>query len=65
MHATSSLLGRVHQHTTSTEPTRLQGVVSYIEVEYQIRERHACTPFGVGQLTYRYRARKGTTARGE
>jgi putative transposase len=32
--------------------------VSYVEVEYQISERHACRLLGLGRSTYRYRARK-------
>jgi putative transposase len=32
--------------------------VSYVEVEYQSSERHACRLLGLGRSTYRYRARK-------
>jgi putative transposase len=32
--------------------------VSYVEVEYQISERHACRLMGLGRSTHRYRARK-------
>jgi putative transposase len=32
--------------------------VSYVEVEYQISERHACRLLGLGRSTYRYRARR-------
>jgi putative transposase len=32
--------------------------VSYVEVEYQISERHACRLLGLGRSTHRYRARK-------
>jgi len=32
--------------------------VSYVELEYQISERHACRLVGLGRSTYRYRARK-------
>jgi putative transposase len=32
--------------------------VSYVEVEYQVSERHACRLVGLGRSTYRYRMRK-------
>jgi putative transposase len=32
--------------------------VSYVEVEYQLSERHACRLVGLGRSTYRYRARR-------
>jgi len=32
--------------------------VSYVEVEYQMSERHACRLMGLGRTTHRYRARK-------
>jgi putative transposase len=32
--------------------------VSYVEVEYQMSERHACRLMGLGRSTHRYRARK-------
>jgi len=32
--------------------------VSYVEVEYQVSERHACRLVGLGRSTNRYRARK-------
>jgi putative transposase len=32
--------------------------VSYVEVEYQISERHACRLLGLGRSTYRYRGRR-------
>jgi putative transposase len=32
--------------------------VSYVEVEYQMSERHACRLLGLGRSTHRYRARK-------
>jgi putative transposase len=32
--------------------------VSYVEVEYEMSERHACRLLGMGRSTYRYRARK-------
>jgi putative transposase len=32
--------------------------VSYVEVGYQMSERHACRLLGLGRSTYRYRARK-------
>jgi putative transposase len=32
--------------------------VSYVEVEYQISERHACRLMGLGRSTHRYRGRK-------
>ena len=32
--------------------------MSYVEVEYQISERHACRLLGVGRSTHRYRARR-------
>jgi putative transposase len=32
--------------------------VSYVEVEYQMSERHACRLMGLGRSTQRYRARK-------
>ena len=30
----------------------------YVEVEYQMSERHACRLMGLGRTTHRYRARK-------
>jgi putative transposase len=33
--------------------------VSYVEVEYQMSERHACRMLGLGRSTHRYRARRG------
>ena len=33
--------------------------MSYVEVEYQTSERHACRLLGLGRSTHRYRARKG------
>src|SRR2546425_9484480 len=39
-------------------PAGLRAVVSYVEVEYQMSERHACRLMGLGRTTYRYRARK-------
>ncbi|HEV2716788.1 MAG TPA: IS3 family transposase [Terriglobales bacterium] len=39
-------------------PAGLRAAVSYVEVEYQTSERHACRLVGVGRSTYRYRARK-------
>ena len=32
--------------------------MSYVEVEYEMSERHACRLLGMGRSTYRYRARK-------
>lgn len=32
--------------------------MSYVEVEYQMSERHACRLMGLGRSTHRYRARK-------
>jgi len=32
--------------------------VSYVEVEYEMSERHACRLMGLGRSTHRYRARK-------
>jgi putative transposase len=32
--------------------------VSYVEVGYQMSERHACRLLGLGRSTHRYRARK-------
>jgi len=32
--------------------------VSYVEVEYEMSERHACRLLGLGRSTYRYRARR-------
>jgi putative transposase len=32
--------------------------VSYVEVEYQMSERHACRLLGLGRSTHRYRERK-------
>jgi putative transposase len=32
--------------------------VSYVELEYEMSERHACRLLGMGRSTYRYRARK-------
>jgi len=32
--------------------------VSYVEVQYQMSERHACRLMGLGRSTHRYRARK-------
>jgi len=32
--------------------------VSYVGVEYELSERHACRLLGLGRSTYRYRARK-------
>jgi hypothetical protein len=32
--------------------------VSYVEVEYQMSERHACRLMGLRRSTHRYRARK-------
>ena len=31
--------------------------MSYVEVEYEMSERHACRLLGLGRTTYRYRAR--------
>jgi putative transposase len=39
-------------------PAGLRAVVSYVEVEYQMRERHACRLMGLGRSTHRYRAQK-------
>ena len=39
-------------------PAGLRAVVSYVEVEYQMSERHACRLMGLGRTTHRYRARK-------
>jgi putative transposase len=36
----------------------LRAAVSYVEVEYEISERHACRLLGLGRSTHRYRARK-------
>ena len=36
--------------------------MSYVEVEYQMSERHACRLLGLGRSTHRYRARKGRDA---
>lgn len=36
--------------------------MSYVEVEYQMSERHACRLMGLGRSTHRYRARKGRDA---
>jgi putative transposase len=33
--------------------------VSYVEVGYQMSERHACRLLGLGRSTHRYRVRKG------
>ncbi|HEV2398577.1 MAG TPA: IS3 family transposase [Candidatus Sulfotelmatobacter sp.] len=43
-------------------PAGLRAVVSYVEVEYQMSERHACRLMGLGRSTHRYRARKGRDA---
>ena len=32
--------------------------MSYVEVEYQMTERHACRLMGLGRTMHRYRARK-------
>ena len=32
--------------------------MSYVEVGYQMSERHACRLLGLGRSTYRYRARR-------
>ena len=32
--------------------------MSYVKVEYQMSERHACRLLGLGRSTHRYRARK-------
>jgi putative transposase len=39
-------------------PAGLRAAVSYVKVEYQMSERHACRLLGLGRSTYRYRARK-------
>jgi len=39
-------------------PAGLRAAVSYVEVGYQMSERHACRLLGLGRSTYRYRARK-------
>jgi putative transposase len=39
-------------------PAGLRAAVSYVEVEYQMSERHACRLLGLGRSTHRYRARK-------
>jgi putative transposase len=36
--------------------------VSYVEVEYQMSERHACRLLGLGRSTHRYRAGKDRDA---
>jgi putative transposase len=36
--------------------------VSYVEVQYQMSERHACRLLGVGRSTHRYRARQDRDA---
>jgi len=39
-------------------PAGLRAVVSYVELQYQMSERHACRLMGLGRSTHRYRARK-------
>ena len=39
-------------------PAGLRAAVSYVEVGYQMSERHACRLLGMGRSTHRYRARK-------
>jgi len=39
-------------------PAGLRVAVSYVEVGYQMSERHACRLLGLGRSTHRYRARK-------
>src|SRR5206468_10866818 len=39
-------------------PAGLRAAVSYVEVEYQMSERHACRLMGLGRSRYGYRARK-------
>ena len=39
-------------------PAGLRAAVSYVEVGYQMSQRHACRLLGLGRSTQRYRARK-------
>ncbi|HEV2715837.1 MAG TPA: IS3 family transposase [Terriglobales bacterium] len=39
-------------------PAGLRAAVNYVEVEYEIGERHACRLMELGRSTHRYRARK-------
>jgi putative transposase len=39
-------------------PAGLRAAVSYVEVGYEMSERHACRLMGLGRSTHRYRARK-------
>jgi putative transposase len=39
-------------------PAGLRAAVSYVAVEYQVSERHACRLVGLRRSTYRYRARR-------
>ncbi|HET9409274.1 MAG TPA: IS3 family transposase [Candidatus Sulfotelmatobacter sp.] len=43
-------------------PAGLRAAVSYVEVQYQMSERHACRLLGVGRSTHRYRARQDRDA---
>jgi putative transposase len=43
---------------TLVAPAGLRAAVSYVEVKYEMSERHACRLLGMGRSTYRYRARK-------
>jgi hypothetical protein len=39
-------------------PAGLRAAVSYVEVEYEMSERHACRLLGRARSTHRYRARR-------
>lgn len=39
-------------------PAGLRAAVRYVELEYQMSERHACRLLGMGRSTHRYQARK-------
>jgi putative transposase len=43
-------------------PAGLRAAVSYVEMEYQMSERHACRLLGLGRSTHRYRAGKDRDA---
>ncbi len=43
-------------------PAGLRAAVSYVEVEYEMSERHARRLLGLGRSTHRYRARKDRDA---
>jgi putative transposase len=39
-------------------PAGLRAAVSYVEMEYEMSERHACRLMGLGRSTHRYGARR-------